>query len=311
MHSNLLMLDQKIALKYYSREEILNEIVYNSKDREIAVRFGESFGKRPDAIKYPHDIIEFAKNGATSFHCSIELWKNPLQLGLNIDKRQLDELRTGWDLVIDIDCKLWEISKLVSHLIVQALKKHGIKNVSCKFSGNKGFHIGVPFEAFVFDGKINNSDIRQLFPDAPKKIISYLANYIDRKENDFELTRMILSRYSSTEIAKMLNVEPDKIFRRICTSCGKDASAIKAKNEKISCPKCMTQNDVTSEISSRAISCKKCNFIIPINESEKKERCKYCKSTEFTEKLNTEYIIGIDTILISIRHLFRMAYSLH
>ncbi len=308
-HSNFLMLDQKKSLEYYSREEILNEIAYNSKDREIAVRFNESFCKRPDIIKYPQDIIEFAKTGATSFHCSIELWKNPLQLGMNIDRRQLNELRTGWDLVIDIDCKLWEISKLVTHLIIQALKKHGVKDVSCKFSGNKGFHIGVPYEAFILDEKINNAEIKKLFPDAPKKIIAYLANYIDRKEENYHLTKLILSKYPSSEIAKILNVKHEKLFKKICAGCGKETSTIKAKNEKVSCPQCMTQNEIPENAS--AINCKKCNLIIKIPEIENKPRCKNCKETEFIEKLNTEYIIGIDTILISTRHLFRMAYSMH
>ncbi|MEK6808978.1 MAG: hypothetical protein AABY14_04790, partial [Nanoarchaeota archaeon] len=74
------MLDINNCFSYYSRKEIVDEIVYNSKDREVVARFNESFGKRPDTIKYPEDVITIVKSGASSFHCSQELWRNPLQL---------------------------------------------------------------------------------------------------------------------------------------------------------------------------------------------------------------------------------------
>ena len=57
-------------------------------------------------------------------------------------------LRKGWDLVIDIDCPYWPYSKIIADLVVKALRHHHISAISAKFSGNKGFHIGVPFEAF-------------------------------------------------------------------------------------------------------------------------------------------------------------------
>ena len=46
----------------------------------------------------------------------------------------------GWDLIIDIDAKNWQISKITAWLIVECLKEFGIKSISIKFSGNKGFH---------------------------------------------------------------------------------------------------------------------------------------------------------------------------
>ena len=39
----------------------------------------------------------------------------------------------------------WE---LTTDYIVKALKHCNVKNIGVKFSGNKGFHIGVPWESF-------------------------------------------------------------------------------------------------------------------------------------------------------------------
>ena len=62
-------------LKYYKRPEIQKAIVNAASDKEIAVRFGpKGYGRRPDTLSYPKDVLEFAKKGVTSFHCSEELW---------------------------------------------------------------------------------------------------------------------------------------------------------------------------------------------------------------------------------------------
>ena len=37
-------------------------------------------------LSYPRDVLEFAKNGATSLHCSEELWRNPLQVTTGMNK---------------------------------------------------------------------------------------------------------------------------------------------------------------------------------------------------------------------------------
>ncbi len=300
------MLDKSIILKHYSRKEIIEELLYSAKGREIAVRYNDSFGKRPDTIKYQEDVITLAKSGATSFHCSQELWKNPLQLSSTTDKRALEQLRTGWDLVIDIDCKIWEFSKLVAYLIIKALKKHNIKSISCKFSGNKGFHIAVPYEAFLINEKVNGQEIKNLFPDGTKKVLAYLSSYIDRKENNYEMTRLILSKHTPSEIAKILDTEPEKLFRNICEACGKEKSK-KQQTEEITCPSCNERNTINSQI----ITCKRCKYQIKAPSYGTQETCTSFKGSQFIDKLNTSQIIGLDTILISPRHLFRMAYSLH
>ncbi len=170
------MIPLSVSLSHYKREDVREEIIANSKDREVAAKFNDNFSKRPDILRHPNDVLELAKQGATSFHASEELWKNPLQLDTSMRRQEFDNLRIGWDLIIDIDCVIFDYSKIAAELVISALKFHKVKSISCKFSGNKGFHIGVPFEAFP--EKVRNEDIKNLFPDAPKKIALYIRHMI-------------------------------------------------------------------------------------------------------------------------------------
>jgi len=164
-------------LKYYKRRDGQEAVPKCAKDKEVAVSYGlKGFGRRPDILHYPRDILEFVKQGATSFHCSEELWHNPLQLNPGLKKEELDGLRIGWDLVLDIDCPFLEYSKLASDLLVSALKYHGISSISVKFSGNHGFHIAVPFGAFP--EKVHNIPVKEWFPEGPRKIALYLQEMI-------------------------------------------------------------------------------------------------------------------------------------
>ncbi len=163
-------------LKYYSRKDVQKAIFEISKNREIAINFGEKgYGKRPDILQYETDVYELAKQGAVSFNISEERWKNPLSLKPGMTKKQLDELRSAWDLIIDIDGE-FEYSKKVAYLIVEALNFHNVKSHSIKFSGNRGFHIAIPFE--TFPGTLNNIETKNLFPESARIIVSYLKEMI-------------------------------------------------------------------------------------------------------------------------------------
>lgn len=219
------MLDKGICVRFYKRKDIQEAIIAHAKNKEIGVRYTDSFGKRPDVLSYPKEILELSLRGVTSFHASEELWDNPLELESNKSKKDLDQLRVGWDLVLDIDCKFVDYSKIAANLIIQFLKYCGVKDISCKFSGNKGFHIGVPFEAFP--KKVGEAETKDLFPDAAKKIAYYIKENIKKelgkKILEFEngdiakikekvnLSQEEVTRYESNEygdkIAK-LNVEP-------------------------------------------------------------------------------------------------------
>ncbi len=173
------MITLSMALKHYKRKEVQDEIVYNARNREIAVRYGEQFGKRPDTLTYPYDVLELARQGATSFHASEELWSNASSLSPGMSRKEMDDLRIGWDLLLDIDCQILEYSKIASDLVVKALRHYNINSVSVKFSGNKGFHIAVPFEAFP--KKVGNKEVRLLFPEASKAIAYYIKDMIAKE----------------------------------------------------------------------------------------------------------------------------------
>lgn len=171
------MIHLSTLLKHYKRRDVQEEIVFAAESKEIAVKYGDKgFGKRPDVLNHPKDVLEFAKNGATSFHCSEELWNNPLQIDTSMKRTELDEIRKGWDLVLDIDCPWLDYSGLAGDLLIHALKYHGIEHMGVKFSGNHGFHIAVPFEALP--ERVQGAETRLLFPDGPRKIAMYLQEMI-------------------------------------------------------------------------------------------------------------------------------------
>ncbi|MFH1500521.1 MAG: DNA primase small subunit domain-containing protein [archaeon] len=175
---------KNIAPTYYSRKDIQEAIFKFSKHRETIPRYIDSqgndgFGKRPDTLEYPSDIIAHVKKGATSFHCSEELWTDPLQISTSLSLDQLNELRFGWDLLIDIDSKYLDYSKISAELIIEALSFHGVKNVGIKFSGSKGFHLIIPWKAFPQE--IHGQSTGQMFPEWPRIISLYLTDIIKPK----------------------------------------------------------------------------------------------------------------------------------
>ncbi|MFC1769113.1 DNA primase small subunit domain-containing protein [Nanoarchaeota archaeon] len=171
------MISLSTLLNHYKRDEIQQAIINNSSNREVATRFGGGgFGKRPDILSYPGDVLELVKQGATSFHASEELWRNPLHLDPNLRRKELDNLRIGWDLLLDIDCPFLEYSQIAAELLVDAIKHQGVNSVTTKFSGNHGFHIGVPFKAFP--DSVQGTDTKLLFPEGPRRIAAFLKEMI-------------------------------------------------------------------------------------------------------------------------------------
>ncbi|MFT4892608.1 MAG: hypothetical protein ACI8Z7_000389 [Candidatus Nanohaloarchaea archaeon] len=168
--------DWKIR-QYYEQEEVVQRMVEVSQYREIAPTYPNGYGKRPDAINFPGDFKQLVDNGAVAFHSSVEKWRNPLL----IDKvNDADKLREGWDLVIDIDCDYsFELSKETARKVIQELKEHGIENVSIKFSGNRGFHIGVRGEAFP--ETIGGDHISEHYPELPRGIVNYIRENIEQE----------------------------------------------------------------------------------------------------------------------------------
>lgn len=299
-------LDIGTGLRYYKKEEIQNAIVNGAEKREVAIKYGEKgFGKRPDNLRYPNDVLELAKSGATSFHCSEELWQNALQLNPNLSRKELEELRVGWDLVLDVDFKIWESTKMIGAALVSALKSHGIKSITAKFSGNKGFHIGVPFEAFPKE--INGEDTSNFFPDGVRKIAEYLVYYIDNKDNHFSLSEKIMAGTEWTEYMNKNSGALNEFTEEICEKCSTPVK-LKAKGPKsitYICPNCEKRHTSNEREMIMCPTCKKPMTLI--ERTGKEDSCKNCGSIAKLRRFN----LAIDTVLISSRHLFRSVYSLH
>ncbi len=171
-------MDFKKVWSWYSREKVQKALLEISKNREVVCVYPDlSFGKRPDMILHNADILQTVANGAVAFHGSVERWSQPMKLSVGMRKEELDELRIGWDLIFDPDVKDFEIGKIVTIKIVEALEDHGIKSISVKYTGGKGFHIGVPFESLP--KKVNFVETSKLYPELFRIIIEYIKDYIE------------------------------------------------------------------------------------------------------------------------------------
>ena len=201
---------KKILQLYYSRPEVQKAILEFSQNREIAPSYMmESFGKRPDSLQYVSEIFEMVKKGATSFHSSQELWEDPLRISTDMNQKQANELRIGWDLLLDIDSKYLDYSKILAEQIIKVFKFHGVKNFSIKFSGSKGFHIIVPWQAFP--KKVGDLKTSDMFPEWPRIITKYL---MDKTENPLRRKITDLTRANKYVIDKEASKEvvPDLIL---------------------------------------------------------------------------------------------------
>ena len=309
-----------VAPSYYARKEIQDAMFEFCKHREVVPNFNNKFfGKRPDTFDYPSDIVNSARQGATSFHCSEEIWENPLDINTDMTPEQYNQIRTGWDFLIDIDSPFLDYGKIAAQLLIKELESHGIKNYGIKFSGSKGFHIIVPFKAFPKE--INGELTKDKFPEWPRHIAGYLFNEIKGPMN--------------TEILKLSSKEKlieqgELISEKICPKCGNptekkeigkykcqdikcktEVEHMKSNREFIICPTC---NGKATRISKREINfCETCK----INTMKLEAANSYGgEKRESKEDFKTEDIIkstedSVDIVLVSSRHLFRAPYSLH
>ena len=287
------MLQLHTTLNYYKREDIRTEMVLASRNKEVAVRYGDGFGKRPDMIIYESDILSFAQKKATSFHISEESWSNPMQLTPGMRASDLNDIRTGWDLVIDIDFTVWQATKIIADALIKGLYNEGVAKeaVSIKFSGNKGFHICIPFEAFP-EIYVDDSDVEvftsDLFPEGARRVVEYLINRVDGPKNGFSLSQQLL---------KMPEVASDSdLLMKVDAESGKKLAAHQTDGVLFVCPKCehsfRSQNEHESCPRDGA-------FMTRIDEDQS------------SVTVATKVDLGIDTLLVSNRHMYRLVYSLH
>ena len=296
---------RNITQLYYSRPDIQKIIFDFSNSREISPRYFEGFGKRPDTLQYQGDILAMAKKGATSFHCSEELWEDPLKLTTGLVEKQLNELRIGWDLLLDVDCKWFDYSKLAAKAIINVLKNHNIKNIGLKFSGSKGWHIIVPWKAFPKE--IGGQPTKNLFPELPRKVINYLRTE-SRKEMEKILPEDFYEQFKGVDIKKGIKCNKcDEIAEEyiltdlFCPNCniGEQRKLTKDDKKEFKCPNCPRKFIIKN--SKEYFECNRCN----INSNQGKHNFSQTIETDIFE------VMGLDLILVSPRHLFRMPYSLH
>ena len=297
---------QQIAQSYYSRKDVQKAIFEFCQNRETIPRYNmEAFGKRPDMLDYPSDVFNYTKKGATSFHCSEELWQDPLKISTDMTLEQYCEIRSGWDFLIDIDSKYLDYSKIAARLIIDFLKHNGVNNVGIKFSGSKGFHLIIPWKAFP--KMVTETETKNMFPEWPRLIAAYINESIADK-----LTEKILSISDSEKLE-----ERGDMFEVIYNPTGEQAQV--QKISRYVCRNCRTEVLKTlNKQPKKTLRCHVCNYDMDKKEEREiyfavsNEDNSQKNPNNFIRKKTAKNLIdSVDIILVASRHLFRAPYSLH
>ena len=187
---------RNITLVYYSRPDIRKAMFNFSENRECIPQYYEGFGKRPDNFQYESDILEQVRKGATSFHCSEELWHDPLEISTDLSRDEIDDLRIGWDLLLDIDSPYLEYSKIYAKLLVDSLKFYGVKNIGIKFSvsGDTDILIKIKDEIKlspineVIELMKNGNNLKVLSLGKDRRLrFSKIYDYLEHKDTLYEI----------------------------------------------------------------------------------------------------------------------------
>lgn len=306
---------------YYSRPDIQQALVAFSPEREVVPRYFEGFGKRPDMVQYPSDIMGLVQKGATSFHASEERWRDPLALSTDNTPEQIQGNRKGWDLVLDIDSPFLDCSRIAAQLVIALLEHFGITRYGLKFSGSKGFHLIVPWEAFplAYQG-IKTST---MFPEWPRAISEFIMQYIRADYN--KRAAEVLTNIEA--LAERTNLTEEELLEVYCLSCTRPAH--KGKALFLRCPVCKLETTKRNPVRDQKMRCITGGCSGFFEQSEQKEYwfCMECKDPEHPhlaldslrhpdrfdkqKQVSAAKVAALDLVLVSSRHLFRMPYSLH
>ncbi len=183
-----------------------NALLTVSGDREVVGIFKTgAFGQRPNLLVYPADITSMVRSGNVSFHGSVERWNNPMSLRSGMAKEEMDELRKGFELVIDLDVKVFKYAKLYAKIFYDELRSYGIRNIGVKYTGGKSFHMVVPFESFPEN--VNYKPTRTQYPLIPQAIVFYLKTRVIPKFMD-----EVLKIDDVYEIARKLEIPVENLI---------------------------------------------------------------------------------------------------
>ncbi|MBI2583602.1 MAG: hypothetical protein HYW25_02955 [Candidatus Aenigmarchaeota archaeon] len=165
----------KAIEEYYSRKDVAEVICAAARGREaVGAYHGRGYDSRPNIIQYPSDVTQLARKGISSFHISVEKWQNAMQLSA---ERDYSQLRTGWDLLIDIDSNAgMEAAKIAALVVCDFLDKNGVRGYGIKFSGSRGFHICIPWNAFPEE--VDFKPLAKDYPETARIIIGYMKDRI-------------------------------------------------------------------------------------------------------------------------------------
>ena len=196
----------KFVQDYYSSDFIAEQLVKNAQGREVAFCYENgSYDSRPNVLQYKSDVQNLVKKGITSFHYSVEHWSAPMALVTGVQHARYNELRTGWDLLIDMDSKIGMIgSQLCALEILGFLRKFGIKNCGIKFSGSRGFHLCLPSN--MFPKEVNFHPLSSQYPDVPRIIINFIRDSI--KQN---LMQSLLQKRPAKELIEAIGEAPSEL----------------------------------------------------------------------------------------------------
>lgn len=323
---------KKITKLYYSNPKIQQAITEFSQNRETIPRYYQGFGKRPDTLQYPSDVTGAAGKGATSFHCSEEIWHNPLEINSEMSQQEFSNIRKSWDLLIDIDSPFLDYSKIAAELIIEVLEKYGIQNYAIKFSGSKGFHIIVPGKAFPETFKSIKTS--EMFPEWPRAISEFLLYEIRPKYNRIVSSLGIDFKALETRT----NLKKEDITTTVCPNCQQPTQKLRQK-VTFKCDRCNQIHERPNyKLTKRRLRCTDdlCSGYFQVIKKEDYFFCENCKtssinklhnsdkkivyskeaksslhSSKFKEEVSGEAIASLDLVLVAPRHLFRSPYSLH
>lgn len=131
--------------------------------------------------------------------------------------KQLNELRKGWDLLVDIDSKYIDYSKISAQLLIKLLNFYGVKNIGVKFSGSKGFHMIIPWKSIPKE--INGMKTSEMFPDWARIVVQFMTESIKKelidKITDLSRPNKYIRDFQVSEevMPDLILVSPRHLFR--------------------------------------------------------------------------------------------------
>jgi hypothetical protein len=167
-------------LRYYSRPDVQRALLAVSRGREVVGSFANgSYARRPDVLLYPSDILQKVRQSIVAFHCSVEHWSQPMALSTELSSAELDRLRTGFDVILDIDSKgLLEHATAAAIAVCNFLSDFGV-TPTVKFSGRRGWHIAIAANAFP--AKVDLRPITSRYPEVPAAVSSFIKEKVADK----------------------------------------------------------------------------------------------------------------------------------